>query len=121
MRPIVLLGIAAVMLVAGCGSSGPSSAQDVVQRFSDAGLSVPSPRDNSHNCDELQLGCIEFVTTESVTVMRFADETAAKEGASAYGKDTYQQGVYVLSFGAQRTPEDQRRRFTSELNRMVGE
>jgi hypothetical protein len=116
---VQLAAAAALLVLAGCGSSGPSSAQDVVQGFADAGLSVPSPRDNSQNCDSL--GCAEFVTTESVTVMRFDDPAAADRLTETYGHDAYRKGEFVLSFAAQRTPEDQRHRFTSELNRMVGE
>ncbi|MEV5543100.1 hypothetical protein AB0L13_40395 [Saccharopolyspora shandongensis] len=111
-----LVGACLVSLSA-CGSDSASeapTAQQVVEAFQRDGLAVPNLRDNTaQNC--VQLGCVQLVTTDAVSVLSFADESAASTFAGKLGEGAHQSGTIVLRYDAARTPKDQRAKFESSL------
>jgi hypothetical protein len=90
----------------------------VVDAFQAAGLSVPHARDNSANC--AQLGCVQQVTTDAITVLTFKDAAGAAKVASGYGADAHQQGTVVLEYAAAKTPAADRPKFEAALAKLVG-
>lgn len=90
------------------------TADDVVDAFKAAGLPVPNPRDNSHNCDTL--GCRQLITTDAITVVSFDDEEAAARYADAASEDKYRRGLVVLSYAAARTARAIRPRYEQLLD-----
>jgi hypothetical protein len=127
--------VAFIALLAGCGGAGgPSASQsagsgqssapaqpngeadagvkagDVVAAFAKAGLPARSPRDNtSVSCAGTLPGCVELVTTDDVSVYRFASQDAANKWAAFPDKDRV--GKLVVSYSAARTPEKLRPRY----------
>jgi hypothetical protein len=85
------------------GHSVMSVAQ-VIDAFQKAKLPVRSPRDNSDNCEDLQLGCIQLTTTDDISVTSFATPAEAEAFAAASGSETYSSGNVVLGYAAARTP-----------------
>ncbi|MBB5159385.1 hypothetical protein [Saccharopolyspora phatthalungensis] len=108
-------------LVSACGSGSASqgpTAQQVVEQFQRDGLSVPNPRDDTaQNC--ASLGCVQLVATDTVSVVSFADESAASTFARKLGDNAHQAGAIVLRYDAAETPEDVRLKFQSSLARMA--
>ncbi|MER7077154.1 hypothetical protein SAMN02982929_06628 [Saccharopolyspora kobensis] len=112
----VLLG--ACLVTAACGGGSESAAQQVVDQFVRDGLPVPHPRDNSErSCP--QLGCAQLITTDVVSVLSFADESAATRFAARFGPDAFSRGPIVLQYAAARTPEDRRAQFESSLEALL--
>lgn len=97
------------------GRSVMSVAQ-VLDAFRHAKLPVRKPRDNSDNCESLQLGCIQLTTTDDVSVYSFATVDEAKALAAASGTEAYSSGNVVLSYGAARTSAALRPRCQKILN-----
>jgi hypothetical protein len=97
------------------GHSVMSVAQ-VIDAFQQAKLPVRKPRDNSDNCESLQLGCIQLTTTDDVSVYSFATVDEAKAFAAASGTEAYSSGNVVLSYGAARTPAALRPRYQKVLD-----
>ncbi|WP_190815010.1 hypothetical protein [Saccharopolyspora pogona] len=102
-----------------CGSDSASenrTAQQVVEQFERDALAVPNPRDNTaQNC--AQLGCVQLVTTDAVSVLSSADESAASTFASKLGGSAHQAGTIVLRYDAAKTPADQRAAFEASLKK----
>jgi hypothetical protein len=92
------------------------SAAQVIDAFQQAKLPVRKPRDNSDNCESLQLGCIQLTTTDDVSVYSFATVDGAKAFAVASGTEMYSSGNIVLSYGAARTPAPLRPRYQKVLD-----
>lgn len=101
-------------------SAAPAAvtAQQVVDAFGAAGLSVPKPRDNSKNCSTL--GCEQQITTDAITVLSFKDETAAVKYAETGKDNAHRNGLVVLSYAAARTPEADRPKYQAELAKLLG-
>lgn len=96
------------------GHSVMSVAQ-VVDAFQKAKLPVRSPRDNSDNCEDLQLGCIQLTTTDDISVTSFATPAEAEAFAAASGSETYSSGNVVLGYAAARTPAALRPKYEKVL------
>lgn len=138
----VLLGVAVgVLLLAGCGGSNdaadappapvavstPAAAETpidghqvlttaiVLAGFEAAGLPVRNARDNTANCEGLQLGCIQLMTTDDVSIVTFADPAAQQMLAESYGVDGFSSGNVVLSYVAARTPAANRPKYEQVL------
>jgi len=92
---------------------------EVIEAFGAAGLPVPNPRDNSHNCSTL--GCRGMVTTDSVTVVVFDDEQAAEQYATVVREDKHRQGLVVLSYAATRTAQEARPLYERVLESLTHE
>ncbi|MER7012126.1 hypothetical protein ABT324_11945 [Saccharopolyspora sp. NPDC000359] len=117
MRWLTAALLGAGLVLAACGSSGPA-AQRVVDQFVRDGLELPNPRDNTaRNCP--QLGCEQLITTDVVSVLSFADESAAARFAERFGPDAFHRGPVVLQYAAARTPQEQRARFEASLAVLV--
>jgi hypothetical protein len=94
-----------------------TDAQTVVDEFAAAGLPVTDARDTSGgSCTSLP-GCEQQVTTEDITVIRFASEAEAQAVAESY-TEAYRRGLIVLSYLAARTPEENRPQYEQVLNEL---
>lgn len=92
-----------------------TDAQAVVDAFAAAGLPVTDSRDTTGgSCTSLP-GCEQQVTTEDITVIRFASEAEAQRVAETYSA-AYRRGLVVLSYVAARTPEQTRPQYEQVLN-----
>lgn len=140
---------AAVLLVAGCSSnegspaavqpttavsSAPPStatpppveetpglaAAEVVAAFQAAKLPVRRPRDNSKNCDAMQLGCLEMITTDDVTITTWGDAVSMEAYAQASGTEAFVLRNVVLGYAAARTPATLRPKYQLALTRLAG-
>ena len=92
------------------------SAADVVAYFDGAGLSVRNPRIN--DCSAFP-GCVELVTTDDVSVLRFDTVEHAAAVASKWAGDGHRAGRVVVSFLAARTPETTRPAYAQAADRAV--
>lgn len=141
----VLLGVAAAaLLLAGCGGSNdagdtpppttpaatvqtPTAAESsidghevlttaiVLDGFKAAKLPVRNPRDNSANCEGLELGCIQLMTTDDISITTFADKAAQQKLVDTYGADAFSSGNVVLTYAAARTPAANRPKYERVL------
>jgi hypothetical protein len=94
-----------------------TDAQAVVDAFAAAGLPVTDSRDTAGgSCTSLP-GCEQQVTTEDITVIRFASEAEAQAVAESY-TEAYRRGLVVLSYLAARTPEENRPQYEQVLNEL---
>jgi hypothetical protein len=91
------------------------SADEVLAAFTAAKLPVREPRDNSKNCDELQVGCVQLMTTEDVSIYIFVDAASREIFAGSLGRDAFVYGNVVLSYAAARTPVALRPRYQQVL------
>ncbi|MET9313841.1 hypothetical protein ABZX12_18670 [Kribbella sp. NPDC003505] len=149
MRGVAVIA-AAVLLAAGCSSNdegGPSpaptsqppvataeptantppaeetpgmSAAQVVQAFTKAKLPVRNARNNSANCDAQQLGCLELISTDDVTITTWGDAASMEVYAAAFGADVFVIRNVVLQYAAARTPATLRPRYQLALTRLAG-
>jgi hypothetical protein len=122
----VLVVAAALFALAGCGTSsaeasnqGPAKpgAEQVVDAIA-AKWPVPGKKDETSACKAKDganaLGCIKLITTDTVSVYEFADETAAKNFATQMkvtGGDWRPAGRFVLAWTAgkqDQTDKDER-------------
>lgn len=94
------------------------SAAEVVAAFQAAKLPVRRPRNNSANCETMQLGCLELITTDDVSVTTWSDSVAMETFAQAYGKEAFVSGNVVLSYAAARTPASLRPKYQQVLTGM---
>jgi hypothetical protein len=100
-------------------AAGPTARQ-VVERFIEAGLSAPNPRDNSHNCTgNGGMGCVQLITTDAISVYSWPTEATAQHQAEGSGDNVYRKGLIVLSYGAARTPQADRPKYEAVLNKLV--
>jgi hypothetical protein len=90
-------------------------AAEVVEAFKAAKLPVRNPRDNSKNCEEMQLGCLELMTTDDISVYTWDDAAAQQKFAAVFGKEVFASGNVVLSYAAARTPAKLRPRYQQVL------
>jgi hypothetical protein len=89
---------AAALLLAGCGSSGPT-ASSVVEELS-ALYPAPNPRDNTGSCAG-DGGCVQLVTTDAVSVYQWPDEaTALRFAGDSDAVDVV--GPFALSYRGDR-------------------
>lgn len=91
---LALLLPLALLVLAGCGSSGPSAAA-VVDEIS-ALYPAPNPRDNTDSCAG-DGGCVQLVTTDAVSVSQWPDEATAIRYAGGRA-NVDQVGPFVLSY-----------------------
>lgn len=102
---LVAAAALAVVLLAGCGASGPSAA-DVARELS-ALYPTPNPRDNTGFCAG-DGGCVQLITTDAVSIYQWPDEaTAVRHANGREGGAVDRVGPFVLSYG------DERQRLTS--------
>lgn len=96
---VVLMLVAVGGIFAACGGASDGlSADSVLAAFEESGVSVPEPRDNTHNYTDL--GVEKQVTTEAVSIFEFPTEEAA---AAFYSEgvpegEGYQAGRIVIRF-----------------------
>lgn len=109
---------AAAVLLAGCGSSGPT-ASSVVEELS-ALYPAPNPRDNTGSCAG-DGGCVQLVTTDAVSVYQWPDEATARRFAG--GSDAVDVvGPFALSYrGAeqQATSEQARAAYAQRVRELL--
>jgi hypothetical protein len=103
---------------ASASAAAGATAGQVIAAFQAAGLPVPDQRDNSRNCDDL--GCVQLITTEAISVYQWPDSAGAKRQADVLGDDGYRVGGIVLSYAAARTPEENRRAYERAAEAAVG-
>lgn len=95
-------------------SAGAVTARQVVDAIIAAGLSARKPRDNSEsNCRDL--GCVQLITTEDVSVYQFPDAGPAARMASTSLVTAYQNGPIVLVFHDAETPDPRYRSVLDQL------
>ncbi|MEV6413824.1 hypothetical protein [Kribbella sp. NPDC051718] len=94
------------------------SAVNVLQAFQAAGLPVRNERYNDEACDTQQLGCMELLTTDDISIYTWADEAAQANFATTYGDAAYSSGNVVLSYLAQRTPAKLRPKYQAVLDKL---
>jgi hypothetical protein len=92
-----------------------TDAQAVVDAFAEAGLPVTDARDTTGGSCKSLPGCEQQVTTEDITVIRFASEAEAQKVAETYGA-AYRRGLVVLSYVAARTPEEAQSEYEQVLS-----
>lgn len=90
------------------------SAAVVLEGFKKAKLPVRNDRYNTGNCE--QLGCIELLTTDDLTIMTFADEAAQAHVTTVYAGQSYSSGNVVLSYAGARTPDALRPKYQQVLD-----
>ncbi len=125
-------GLTLVLVLGGCGGTAPSvpsvppavapsgpTAAQVVDAFVAGGLPVVDRRDTSPQCSELP-GCVERVTSESISVLRFETEAQATQYEVAFGDGAHRAGLLVLSYAAARTPEEDRPEYEAVLTELLG-
>lgn len=95
MRAFFLLVL--ITALAGCGSSGAFTADDAVDAFVEAGLDAPNRRDvTAEECTEI--GCLEAVATDVVTVYRWPDADQAKHHSTGLEQPAYALNEFVIAF-----------------------
>lgn len=94
------------------------SAVNVLHGFQAAKLPVRNDRYNDANCETLQLGCIELLTTDDISVYTFAEGPEQAVFAASLGDDGYSSGNVVLSYLAQRTPAAMRTKYQAVLDKL---
>lgn len=92
------------------------SAVNVLEGFQAAKLPVRNDRYNDANCESMQLGCIELLTTDDISIYTFADQGAQQTFAESLGEDGYSSGNVVLSYLAARTPQALRPKYGKVLD-----
>jgi hypothetical protein len=96
------------------------AAADVVAAFKTAKLPVTHARDNSRNCEGLQLGCLEMITTDDITVTTWADSPSMEAYAHGFGTEAFVAWNVVLQYAAARTPAKLRPRYQQVLTKLAG-
>ncbi|GAA2427622.1 hypothetical protein ACFP2H_00380 [Mycolicibacterium llatzerense] len=95
-------------------SASAVTARQVVDSIIAAGLPARKPRDNSQsNCRDL--GCVQLITTEDVSVYQFPDAGPAVRMASTSIVTTYQNGPIVLVFHNTESPDPRYRGVLDQL------
>lgn len=74
------------------------TAQDVVDAIKAAGLPATNIRDLTGPSGCLDLGCVQMVAVDAVSVYQFADVTAATKYAEAFADKSYQNGLVVMRY-----------------------
>lgn len=90
--------LAALALLAACGGggNGEPTAEDAIDAFRDAGLSIPNPRDNSHGCGDLP--CKALISTDAFSVYEWNNEAAARDWADSTSRPVLRNGTLTLGF-----------------------
>ncbi|MGH8909039.1 MAG: hypothetical protein ACRD0K_21735 [Egibacteraceae bacterium] len=70
---LLAAGALLAVLTIGCGPRGLTAA-DVVEEIN-ALYPTPNSRDNTHSCDDA--GCVQLITTDTVSVYQWPDEASA--------------------------------------------
>lgn len=96
------------------------SAAEVLAAFKAAKLPVRNARDNSTNCESMQLGCLEMLTTDDVSITTWGDAVTLEAYAQAYGKEAFVANNVVLSYAGARTPAKMRPKYQAALTALVG-
>jgi hypothetical protein len=76
------------------------TAEEAIAAIEAAGLPVGEIRDNSANCEDLEIGCEALITTDYVSAYQWPspEEAAANEGFGP-GRESLVVGAVVLHFG----------------------
>ncbi|MGP4041904.1 hypothetical protein ACTWP4_18680 [Gracilibacillus sp. D59] len=125
---ILFLFVSIAFIMTACSGEETSkndnslSTDDVLTAFEEAGLSVPEPRDNNHNCDDL--GCTALKTTEAVSIYQWPSEDEAKKNAEYFD---YQSGTFTIRFNKSHTadgeieyqPEPDKQSYKDVLDELV--
>lgn len=96
------------------------AAAEVLAAFTKAKLPVRNPRDNSKNCVSMQLGCLEMITTDDVTITTWGDAVTMEAYAQAYGMEAFVLRNVVLQYAAAKTPATARPKYQAALTRLAG-
>ena len=96
------------------------SAAQVLQAFTKAKLPVRNARNNSRNCDAQQLGCLELISTDDVTITTWGDAASMEVYAAAFGADVFVLRNVVLQYAAARTSAALRPKYQLALTRLAG-
>lgn len=91
------------------------TAAEVLTAFQQAKLPVRHPRDNSNNCDAMQLGCVQLTTTDDVSIYVFVEAAAMENFAASFGKDAFVSNNVVLSYAGAKTPATMRPKYQAVL------
>ena len=106
---------ASAFALAGCGQGSSTAAtpvelEGVVADLKAAGLPAANARDTTSGCRK-DLGCLQRVTTDDVTLLTFSDASDRDAYLAAFGEDAEVIGDVVLSYAAARTPMADRDRY----------
>lgn len=96
------------------------AAAEVVAAFTAAKLPVQHARNNSKNCETMQLGCLEMITTDDVTITTWGDAAPMEAYAQAFGQDAFVLRNVVLQYAGARTPAAARPKYQLALTRLAG-
>lgn len=96
------------------------AAAEIVAAFTAARLPVRHARNNSKNCVEQELGCLEMISSDDLTITTWGDAVAMEAYAQAFGPDAFVLRNVVLQYAAARTPAAARPKYQLELTRLAG-
>jgi hypothetical protein len=95
------------------------AASEVLAAFMTAKLPVRHARNNSKNCETQQLGCLEMVTTDDVTITTWGDSVAMETYAQAFGTEAFVLRNVVLQYAAAKTPATMRPKYQAALTKLA--
>lgn len=96
------------------------AAAEVVAAFTAAKLPVRHARNNSKACVEQELGCLELISTDDVTITTWGDAVAMEAYAQAFGAEAFVLRNVVLQYAGAKTPAAMRPRYQLALTRLAG-
>lgn len=88
----------------------------VIMAFQRSGLPTIASRITTRTCVEDVPGCVERVTTDSVSVLGFGTVKAARRYVRVFGRDARRNGATVVSYAAARTPNRLRPQYAAVLD-----
>jgi hypothetical protein len=86
------------MTSAAAAPAGVVTAQQVVDAFVAAGLPATNVRDNTGPSGCLNMGCVQMVSIDAVSVYQFKDVAAATRYAQTFADKSRQNNLIVLRF-----------------------
>lgn len=95
-------------------SASSLTADDVVEAFETAGLSLVDPRDNTDKqCGEGNMPCSQLITTEDVSIFLWPSEEEAVSIGEEY--HDHSAGFFTLRFNEPLSPEEEYKKVLDEL------